>query len=257
MELRDQLHREIHLPDVPKRIISLVPSQTELLIDLGLEESLVGITKFCVHPEELRKSKKIVGGTKQVKLERIKSLKPDIILCNKEENTREMVMQLEDIAPVHVSNIVKLADAFELMDQYGKLFQKQALTQTMVNSIKIKMNSLEKQLSGRPVKKVAYLIWKKPLMVAGKDTFIDELLKLNRLENVFNEARYPQTSLKDLKANKPDIILLSSEPFPFQEKHKAYFSELNTQVKLVDGEYFSWYGSRLIKAMDYFKSLSL
>jgi ABC-type Fe3+-hydroxamate transport system substrate-binding protein len=257
MELRDQLHREIHLPDVPKRIISLVPSQTELLIDLGLEESLVGITKFCVHPEELRKSKKIVGGTKQVKLERIKSLKPDIILCNKEENTREMVMQLEDIAPVHVSNIVKLADAFELMDQYGKLFQKQALTQTMVNSIKIKMNSLEKQLSCRPVKKVAYLIWKKPLMVAGKDTFIDELLKLNRLENVFNEARYPQTSLKDLKANKPDIILLSSEPFPFQEKHKAYFSELNTQVKLVDGEYFSWYGSRLIKAMDYFKSLSL
>ena len=143
MEVIDQLQRKISLPNIPKRIISLVPSQTELLVDLGLEENLVGVTKFCVHPKYLRKTKTIVGGTKQVKLEKIKALDPDIILCNKEENTKEMVTELEEIAPVHVSDIVKIEDAFELMHQYGNIFQKEALVGTMVNSIKDKIAVLE------------------------------------------------------------------------------------------------------------------
>ena len=255
MEVKDQLQRKINLPEVPKRIISLVPSQTELLVDLGLEEKLMGITKFCVHHEYLRKTKTIVGGTKEVKLEKIKALKPDIIFCNKEENTKEMVQELEAIAPVHVSDIVKLEDAFELMFQYGKIFQKEALVETMVFSIKKKIAALQEQLKNEPIKKVAYFIWKKPLMVAGKDTFIDELLKLNKFENVFEEARYPETSFEEIKAKKPDVLLLSSEPFPFKEKHKAYFSKLNIEIQLVDGEYFSWYGSRLVAAIDYFKKL--
>ncbi|PRX41056.1 ABC transporter substrate-binding protein [Salegentibacter salegens] len=257
MEVKDQLQRKIFLPKTPKRIISLVPSQTELLVDLGMEENLVGITKFCVHPKYLRKVKTIVGGTKQVTLEKIKALKPDIILCNKEENTKEMVEKLEEVAPVHVSDIVKIEDAFELMNQYGKIFHKEALVETMVNSVRKKIAALQEQLKDKPVRKVAYFIWKKPLMVTGKDTFINELLKLNKFENVFAESRYPETSLKELKAKNPDLLLLSSEPFPFEEKHKKYFSDLNVEIKLVDGEYFSWYGSRLIKAMDYFKTLSL
>ncbi|MBZ9630770.1 helical backbone metal receptor [Salegentibacter sp. LM13S] len=256
MEVKDQLQRKIYLPEVPKRIISLVPSQTELLVDLGLEEHLLGITKFCVHPEYLRKTKTIVGGTKQVKLEKIKALKPDIILCNKEENTKEMVEELEAIAPVHVSDIVKLEDAFELMSQYGEIFQKEALVETMLSSVKKKIAALQKQLKDKPVRKVAYFIWKKPLMVAGKDTFIDELLKLNKFENVFKESRYPETTFEEIKVKNPDLLLLSSEPYPFKEKHKEYFSELNVEIKLVDGEYFSWYGSRLVKAIDYFKKLS-
>jgi len=256
MEVQDQLQRKILLPKVPKRIISLVPSQTELLVDMGLEQNLVGITKFCVHPKYLRKAKTIVGGTKQVKLEKIKALKPDIIFCNKEENTKEMVVTLEEIAPVHVSDIVKIEDAFELMNQYGQIFHKEALVGTMVNSVRKKITSLQEQIQGKPIRKVAYFIWKEPLMVVGKDTFIDELLKLNKFENVFKEARYPETTLEELKAKNPDLLLLSSEPFPFEEKHKEYFSNLNVEMKLVDGEYFSWYGSRLIKALDYFKKLS-
>lgn len=255
MEVNDQLQRKIHLPNVPKRIISLVPSQTELLIDLGLEENLVGITKFCVHPKYLRKTKTIVGGTKQVKLEKIKALNPDIILCNKEENTKEMVIDLEKIAPVHVSDIVKIEDAFELMLQYGVIFRKEALVKTMVASVRKKIAALQEQLKDEPVKRVAYFIWKKPLMVAGSETFIDELLKLNKFENVFDESRYPETDFEEIKAKNPDLLLLSSEPFPFKEKHKAYFSELDIEMKLVDGEYFSWYGSRLIEAIDYFKKL--
>ncbi len=256
MEVKDQLQRKIYLPEVPKRIISLVPSQTELLVDLGLEKNLLGITKFCVHPEYLRKTKTIVGGTKEVKLERIKALKPDIILCNKEENTKEMVEELEEIAPVHVSDIVKLEDAFELMFQYGEIFLKEALVETMVTSVRKKIIVLQEQLKDKPVRKVAYFIWKKPLMVAGKDTFIDELLKLNKFENVFKESRYPETTFEEIKEKNPDLLLLSSEPYPFKEKHTEYFSELNVEIKLVDGEYFSWYGSRLMKAIDYFKKLS-
>jgi len=255
MEVIDQLQRKISLPKVPKRIISLVPSQTELLIDLGLEENLLGVTKFCVHPKYLRKSKTIVGGTKQVKLEKIKALNPDIILCNKEENTRKMVEDLEKVAPVHVSDIVKIEDAFELMVQYGVIFEKATLAETMVASVQKKMRILQEKLRNEPVKKVAYFIWKKPLMVAGKNTFIDELLKLNKFENVFTESRYPETTLEAIKAKKPDLLLLSSEPFPFKEKHKDYFSDLNIEILLVDGEYFSWYGSRLIAAIDYFKKL--
>ncbi|MDX1427508.1 MAG: helical backbone metal receptor, partial [Salegentibacter mishustinae] len=171
MEVKDQLKRKISLPNPPKRIISLVPSQTELLVDMGLEENILGITKFCVHPKHLRKYKNIVGGTKQVKLEKIKALDPDFILCNKEENTQEMVAELEEIAPVHVSDIIKIEDAFELMSQYGEIFKKEALVRTMVNSIRDKIAVLRKKLKDKQVKKVAYFIWKKPLMVAGKDNF--------------------------------------------------------------------------------------
>ena len=126
---------------------------------------------------------------------------------------------------------------------------------TMVNSIRDKIAVLREKLKDKQVKKVAYFIWKKPLMVAGKDTFINELLKLNKFENVFTESRYPETTLEELKNKNPDLILLSSEPFPFKEKHKKYFATLNAEIKLVDGEYFSWYGSRLVEAIDYFKTL--
>ncbi len=121
--MKDQLGREVILEGVPKRIISLVPSQTELLCYLGLEASIVGITKFCVHPENLRKEKKIVGGTKNVHFDRIRDLSPDIILCNKEENTLEMVLELEKIAPVHISNVISLEDTYQLISQYGEIFQ--------------------------------------------------------------------------------------------------------------------------------------
>ncbi|MGA9325926.1 MAG: helical backbone metal receptor [Salegentibacter sp.] len=257
MIFQDQLGRRIELSSRPERIVSLVPSQTELLVDLGLEENLVGITKFCVHPPELKKIKKIVGGTKEVHFDKIAALNPDIILCNKEENTKEMVKRLEKIAPVNVSDVVNLEDAFGLMRQYGKLFRKESLAETVVSSIQKKVKTLKQQLQNKQKTRVAYVIWKKPLMVAGRNTFINSLLELNNLENVFGEERYPVTSLEDLRNRQPEVVLLSTEPFPFQEKHIKDFSDLDVQVEIVDGEYFSWYGSRLLKAMEYFKKLPI
>ncbi|MFD1095163.1 ABC transporter substrate-binding protein [Salegentibacter chungangensis] len=255
MEFQDQLGRKIMLSSRPERIVSLVPSQTELLVDLGLEKELVGITKFCVHPKALRKVKKVVGGTKEVHLDKIKELKPDIILCNKEENTKEMVEELETIAPVHVSDVNNLDEAEELIAQYGKLFGKGPLADTFISSIERKKEELKKLVEERPKLKVAYFIWNRPLMAVGVNTFIDKMLELNGFENVIWEERYPEISVDQLKKRNPDLLLLSSEPFPFREKHREIFSEMNSKVLFVDGEYFSWYGSRLIDAMDYFKKL--
>lgn len=253
MQIQDQLGRTIELKNTPKRIISLVPSQTELLVDLGLQDSIVGITHYCVHPAALKEIKKSVGGTKKVNLRKVRELEPDMILCNKEENTREMVEELEKIAPVHVSDVANLEDAYHLMLEYGKIFNCTPLASTMVNSIKKKSEKLKELVANSSDKRVAYFIWNKPLMVAGQGTFINEMLKLNKFQNVFAEDRYPQTDLEDLKNKNIDICLLSSEPFPFNEEHKEMFENVSGEVKIVDGEYFSWYGSRLLEAMEYFK----
>ncbi len=253
MEIRDHLDRLLQLDDTPKRIISLVPSQTELLVDLGLEQNIVGITHFCVHPAFLKQIKTRVGGTKKVNLRKIEELEPDIILCNKEENTKEMVEQLEKIAPVHISDVSNLEDAYHLMADYGKIFNCEELATTMVTSIQKKAASLKKMANESQRLKVAYFIWNDPLMVAGNGTFINAMLELNNFENVFSEERYPVTTAKELKDKEVDICLLSSEPFPFTEEHKSRFEQFSGSVEIVNGEYFSWYGSRLLEAMDYFK----
>lgn len=253
MEFRDQLNRSIELTSTPKRIISLVPSQTELLVDLGLQSSIVGITHFCVHPKGLKEEKTSLGGTKKVNLRKVRDLKPDIILCNKEENTREMVEDLIKIAPVHCSDVASLQDNAELIQMYGALFDKSEEAENLLQKIENALLQLEQMVLNSQPKRVAYFIWNEPMMVAGQGTFINEMLKLNRMINVFEQDRYPETDIKALKEMEIDEILLSSEPFPFQEKHKKTFSEISEKVLLVDGEYFSWYGSRVLKAIQYFR----
>lgn len=241
-----------------KRIISLVPSQTELLIDLGLEENIVGITKFCTHPEHLVRTKTIVGGTKNIKIDRIKNLQPDIILCNKEENTKEIVEACQQIAFTHVSDIFTLTDSLELISLYGSFFEKQVEAKKMINKLESKIIDFKKFIENKKSRKVAYFIWRNPWMVAASNTFINHLLELNKFDNVYaNAKRYPEVNIKDILKKKPELILLSSEPFPFKEKHITEIKEhtSNSTPILVDGEYFSWYGSRLLKAFDYFKEL--
>lgn len=253
----DQLQREVYLERDPQRIISLVPSQTELLVYLGLEEQIVGVTKFCVHPPYLRKEKTVVGGTKKVNYEKIKRLKPDIILCNKEENTEEMVLELEKIAPVHVSEIFNFQDVLVLHEMYGKIFGCSDNTTKLNNDLLQKKKEFELTVSPKP-RKVVYFIWRKPWMVTGGNTFINYLLELNGWENIFKNrsSRYPEIDLEELKKIQPELVLLSSEPFPFQKKHiKEIKKHLEVPVELVDGEYFSWYGSRLLEAFDYFTAL--
>lgn len=256
MQIRDQIDRIIHLPKTPKRIVSMVPSQTELLVDLGLQDQLVGLTKFCVHPENIRREKTIIGGTKKAKIDKIKALAPDIILCNKEENTQELVAALQKIAPVHVSDIYQLDDTYTVISQYGEIFSVQKKAEKIITEIKKEHQEFRKHIAKKPQHKVAYFIWKDPWMVAAGNTFIDCLLQENKFENVYgNLSRYPEVQLDELKDL--DLVLLSSEPFPFGEKHKVFFKNTiaEEKIKLVDGEYFSWYGSRLRGAFHYFKIL--
>jgi len=254
MRIHDFLNRPLDLKSTPQKIVSLVPSQTELLVDLGLEENIVGITKFCIHPSHLKKSKTIVGGTKQIHLEKIKSLQPDIILCNKEENTPEMVAELEKIAQVHVSDIKTLQDNIKLIGDYAQIFSTKNHAETILTQLQNEQKKFKHFIQNKPIKKVAYLIWRKPWMAVGHDTFIDHMLKVNNFENVYGDiSRYPEIDVNQLP--QLDLLLLSSEPYPFKTKHLDEIPIDNSKIKFVNGEYFSWYGSRMLKAFKYFTTL--
>ena len=255
----DQLSRKVEIKPPPLQVVSLVPSQTELLVDLGLKEQIVGITKFCVHPQNLRREKKIVGGTKQVHLDRIKALNPDLILCNKEENTEEMVMELEKICPVHVSDIKTVNEALELIVQYGEIFEVREKASEIAENILNLLEEFQQSIKDNKWVNVAYFIWKKPWMVVGNDTFIDHLLELNKFKNVFSEeeSRYPEIELEQLEEKGVEFVFLSTEPFPFKDSHKEQLKKevVKPGILIVDGEFFSWYGSRLIAAFGYFREL--
>ena len=255
----DQLGRTLELQSSPSRIVSLVPSQTELLYDLGLESEVVGITKFCIHPKQWHDSKTRVGGTKQLNLDQIRSLQPDLIIGNKEENDQDQVEQLMREFPVWMSDIFNLNDAFQMIDSLGQLFGKYNSSQSLIQAITDSFNELEKYKPEIP-KKTAYLIWKEPWMVAGRHTFINDMLERCGFVNAFfGQLRYPETNPQELLQLNPDLILLSSEPYPFKEKELNLMKNLIPEAKvlLVDGEAFSWYGSRLLKAPEYFKTLFL
>lgn len=257
--IKDQLHRTIPITTTPQRIISLVPSQTELLFDLGLEERIVGITRFCVHPIHFKSTKTKVGGTKKVKYDKIRELKPDIILCNKEENTKEMVEELEKIAPVHVSDIYTLDDSLELIQQYGEIFACRTQAKTIIDKFNFLLADFKTFIADATPKKVAYFIWRNPWMVAGGNNIINHILELNKFENIYkNKPRYPEVEIKKIRLEgDPDIVMLSSEPYPFKEEHAFELGRHTHHAKtvFVDGEMFSWYGTRLLKAFAYFKTL--
>ncbi|WP_306352148.1 ABC transporter substrate-binding protein [Flavobacterium sp. '19STA2R22 D10 B1'] len=258
---QDQIGSTITLENTPKRIISLVPSQTELLYDLGLENSIVGITKFCVHPYHFKSTKKIIGGTKKVHIEKIRLLKPDLIIANKEENTQEIVEALQGIAPVWVSNIITLEDNIAMIEQLGQMLARRTEAQNLVHKINFAFEDFKKFIEPIEIKKAAYFIWKNPYMVAGSDNFINELLKLNKFKNIYDDkGRYPEIELKKMRLEgDPDIVFLSSEPFPFKDEDAFEIGRFTHHAKtvFVDGEMFSWYGSRLLKAFDYFKKIHI
>ena len=254
----------------PHRIISVVPSQTELLFDLGLDNEVVGITKFCIHPADKVRNKTIVGGTKTLHLDQIHALRPNLILANKEENTREQIEALQRQYPVHVTDVVTLPDALTMIRTVGKLVDKEPQAEKMVQQMAATLPVGEAPGSGlndynhyqglRPLAglRVAYLIWRKPYMVAANGTFIDAMLEAAGFRNAFaGQTRYPEASPDDLRAAEPELIFLSSEPYPFAEKHIAELQAVcpSARVLVVDGEVFSWYGSRLLRAADYFRNL--
>lgn len=251
----DQLNRNIIINYPPKRIISLVPSQTELLFDLGLDEEVIGLTKFCIHPEKQFKAKTKIGGTKKLNIELIRNLKPDLIIGNKEENEQSQIELLMGEFPVWMSDIYDLEDAKKTILQIGELVNREPEAAYLNHLIHVGFTDLQTlALQNNLHQKVAYLIWKDPYMFAGRDTFINDVLMRNGLHNVLTVSRYPELDLPQLADLEPDVVLLSSEPYPFKEKHLEVIKEMipTAKVMLVDGEMFAWYGSRLVKAVEYF-----
>ncbi len=251
----DMMGREVAIGYPPKRIISIVPSQTELLYDLGLDEEVVGITKFCVHPQEWFRNKKRVGGTKNLHLEIIDSLQPDLIIANKEENTKEQVEELATRYPVWISDIQTIADGLEMIRQVGVIVGKENRAYLLAKEISEGFTSLNKAVIP---KRVAYFIWRNPWMTIGCDTFINNMIETIGWQNVFaGKQRYPEIKLEELRNKDIELVLLSSEPYPFKDAHIAEIKALlpNAEVMLVDGEMFSWYGSRMKKAVVYMHTL--
>jgi ABC-type Fe3+-hydroxamate transport system substrate-binding protein len=255
-QLTDQIGNTIIIKSPPQRIVSLVPSQTELLAYLGLDKEVAGITKFCVHPDEWFRTKTRVGGTKNVNFSKIDQINPDLIICNKEENKESEVKQLMAKYPVWASDIHNLDDALNMITSIGEMVNKTNEAQKLALQIK---NNFEKfkRIKREPIR-VLYLIWKNPYMAAGKDTFIDYVLSQCSFVNVCDASlgRYPELTPEQIKNLQPLIILLSSEPYPFTEKHLEEFKLYYPGVLsvLADGEYFSWYGSHLLNTPAYLKS---
>ena len=241
---------------IPKRIVSLVPSQTELLYTLGLETETIGITKFCTHPPHWLKTKQITGGTKNLKANKIRDLLPDLIIANKEENVKGQIELLAADYPVWVSDVNNLEDALKMIDDIGILTGKSSSAKELCSQIKNAFSSLP--IINRPLR-TAYLIWQNPYMTVGGDTYINDMLRHCGLENVFsNKIRYPEVTVNDIASAGCDLVILSSEPYPFKQKHLTELTRQlpDTKIILANGEFFSWYGSRLLLAPDYFKSLS-
>lgn len=254
MKIIDQIGHAFFLEGKPKKIISVVPSQTELLFDLGLGENVVGITKFCIHPKEQTSTKIKIGGTKNLNIEKIRVLQPDIIFANKEENTKEQIEILSLEFNVWTSDISNFESAIQMILMIGEVTGKSHEAHDLIKSIKSLFNLLPLSVK----KTCIYLIWNRPIMTIGGDTFINDMLeRAGYLNLVENKNRYPTISEADIIELKPDLLFLSSEPYPFNEEHINYYQTVlpNTQIMLVDGELFSWYGSRMLHAPLYFSKL--
>lgn len=251
----DMMQRRVEIPFPPKRIVSVVPSQTELLHTLGLEDEVIAITRFCVHPQQWFRNKTRVGGTKKLHLDQILALKPDLVIANKEENTREEIEHLSQHVPVWISDIHTVEEGLDMIVQVGALVNREQAATELQARIRASFSKLTGAGQGHTV---AYFIWRNPWMSVGKDTFIHDMLQKAGWQNVYaDHLRYPETSLEELESLQPQLVLLSSEPYPFAAKHIAEIqaSLPKAKIMLVDGELFSWYGSRMQYAAEYVEIL--
>jgi ABC-type Fe3+-hydroxamate transport system substrate-binding protein len=231
------------------RIVSLVPSITELLCDLDLSEQLVGRTGFCIHPWETVKEIPKVGGTKDLKFDRIRELEPTHVVVNVDENRKEDAEALAEFVPnVVVTHPLGPRDNLDLYRQMGREFDREAEAEALCGRFEAALS----RVGERPPLEVLYLIWKDPWMTVSSDTYISQTLSLFGWHTVpaASEERYPEIDIDGLEV---DRVLLSSEPFHFKPQHVEEVAALvpGAQVSLIDGEMTSWYGSRAIAGLDY------
>jgi len=227
-----------------------------LLFDMGVRSRVVGVTKFCIHPPEARQNAAVIGGTKNFDFEKIAALKPDLIIGNKEENYQAGIEQLAADYPVWLSDISTLPQALDMIKRVAFITGKKEQGETLAAEIAASFAALTPLAAAATA---AYFIWRKPYMVAASGTFIDDMLRRAGLRNVFADlGRYPEITPEQLRAAAPAHILLSSEPYPFGAKHLAEFQEIcpAANIQVVDGELFSWYGSRLRRSATYFRQLT-
>jgi ABC-type Fe3+-hydroxamate transport system substrate-binding protein len=240
------------------RIVSLCPSLTELVFDLGRGDDLVGITRFCVHPADRVGAVEQVGGTKDPGIERIVELAPDLVLLNREENRIEDAEALEAAGvPCHASMPRTVEETAEMVRSIAAALDRPAEGEAIACDIEERSARVRAAAEGaRPVR-WAYLIWREPWMTVNRDTFVDALLGQAGGVNAFGDRpdRYPRITTAELVTADPDVVLLCTEPFPFQEKHVAELAGETgfapERFRIVDGEYLSWHGSRTPDGIDY------
>ncbi|REB04706.1 iron ABC transporter substrate-binding protein [Sporosarcina sp. BI001-red] len=250
--VQDALGRTVTYTYPPKRIVSLCPGITDTLFALELQDEVIGRTRFCIHPSPAVLDVKAVAGTKDIKLDAILQLKPDLIIAEKEENTRDIVEALEQHLPVYVAEVQNVQEAYTMIENIGDVTDRRDQAQSLVSEIQEGFQSLHGLTSGSAM----YVIWKKPYMAAGRTTYIDSLLETLGFSNPVREfsGRYPELTTHDFQSANPDLVLLASEPYPFKEKHIPEFQEIlpNASILPIDGEMF-WYGPRMLEATSYFR----
>lgn len=250
----DHLQRNVHYHYPPQKIISLCPAITKTLYALKLDSQIIGRTKYCLYPQHKVNNAVIVGGTKNINLQLIQSLQPDLIIAEKEENTKEIVETLEKYFPVYVAEVQSIDGAYKMMKSVGDITGKKEESEMLISSIKAKFQTLPNAQG----KRVAYVIWKKPYMAVGNHTYIHSLLNKLGFINPFAslEGRYPIITEQQFQDANLDYVFLATEPFPFKETHLHEFLQMvpNSQPIIVNGEMF-WYGATMINIAQYFQTL--
>ena len=252
MEVTDQLGIKSASPGPAERIISLVPSLTELLYELGLTRQIIGVTRYCPPPKDERRVPAVIGGTKDFDFNRIDELSPDLIIGSREENYQAGISRLREKYPVWLCDVLILDDALNMIKDIGSIVGRSVNAARLVSEITDEFS----KLPAFPPLKVAYLIWQDPFMVAAGGTFINNMLELGGFVNIFQErSRYPVIILADLA--QAEAVLLSSEPYRFTENEVKVLKTAYPHCKdmLVDGKKFSWYGSHLRYTPAYLQQL--
>jgi ABC-type Fe3+-hydroxamate transport system substrate-binding protein len=240
------------------RIVSLVPSITELVCDLGLTDRLVGRTGFCSHPREVVRRIPKVGGTKDVDLEKLVALAPTHLIVNVDENRRETVAALREHVPhIIVTHPLAPEDNVALYRLLGVMFGVEAAALALAQQLESALEQARQAARQWPRERVLYLIWRNPWMTVGRDTYISRTLAAVGWDTVpeHTATRYPEVRLDSATLHDVDIVLLSTEPYLFRERHVAELAALpalaGRRLMLVDGEMTSWYGSRAIAGLRY------
>jgi ABC-type Fe3+-hydroxamate transport system substrate-binding protein len=242
------------------RIVSLVPSLTECLCALGLRQQLVGRTRYCVHPAGAVADIPVVGGTKDVDLGKVRALAPTHAVLNVDENTRETARALREFVPhLVVTHPLAPRDNLALFELLGRIFRRDGEAGALASALRAELAALA-DVDSLPVQRVLYLIWRKPWMTVSRNTYISRMLSLVNWQTWPAEtaSRYPAVTLEEARGQ-VDLALLSSEPYPFGERHLPLVSGplgSGTRALLVQGDMLSWYGSRAIAGIAYLRELA-